>query len=70
MSLTLVFRTVTLFFIITPVLADDKASEQEITVNASNIRGFRNLGCQLFYYCTSSPVNMQQLLTTAQFDNL
>lgn len=65
MPLTLVFRIVTLFFMITPVLADDKASEQEITVNASNIRGFRNPECQLFYYCRSSPVNMQQLLTTA-----
>ena len=64
MPLKLVFRLVALFFMIKPVLAYDEASEQEITVNASNIRGFANLVCQLlYYYCTSSLVNMQQLLT-------
>lgn len=42
MSLTLVFRTVTIFFIITPVLADDKASEQEITPKMAELLQFQD----------------------------
>lgn len=70
MPLTLVFSFVALFIMITPVLAgDDEASEQEITVNASSVRGFENLVCQLLhYYCTNTPLNVQQLLT--KVDNL
>ena len=71
MLLTLVFSFVALFIMITPALADDEASEQEIKVNASNVRGFGNLVCQLlyyYYYCTNTPLNMQQFLT--KVDNL
>jgi len=39
MPLTPVFLFVALFILITPVLAVDEASEREITVNASNVRG-------------------------------
>jgi len=60
MPLTPVFLFVALFIMITPVLANDEASEQEITENASNVRGFGNVVSQLlYYYCTCSSAKIQ-----------
>jgi len=49
MPLTPVSLFVAIFILITPALAADQASEQEITVNASNLYGFGNLMSEFIF---------------------